>query len=294
MILFTHNDLDAVGCEMCVRSQPFRITKVFHTDYGDFSDKVNQILSEDDTELFIADLSFSDHKSDLLRLCAKFKTVVHADHHAYAFDFFDDMPKNYRGFIDKSVCACKTCYKILRLDNKFLSNLITVIDVYDCWRTDSSMFDKSQNLNEYFKYVGYDTFLNKFSEGIPDDYGAVVNSILKKQQEQIQKLKDDGKVIRCNHGEKITFVFDHDLFNPIMIQEMKEGQNYVVGISNSIIKVRLKDCLDTKYTRKCLCENIVGKLIGHPLAFTYKFDGDIKQECNRIVDQINTTADMPF
>ena len=44
MIVFLHNDLDAIGCEMCIEEMPFNVSKIFYTNYSDFTEKCNQIL----------------------------------------------------------------------------------------------------------------------------------------------------------------------------------------------------------------------------------------------------------
>lgn len=303
MIVFLHNDLDAVGCQMCIEEMPFKITETFYTNYSDFTDKCNQILEyakeHNETELLIADLSFAEHLDELKMLVDTFDSVLHIDHHSYPEHFFQKVigKGRYKCKIDSTKCAAKICYELFKLENKHLKVLIDVIDVYDCWRTESNMFDKSQNLNKYFWEKGWDNF-KQFKNTIPDDYKETIDKILKYEKEGIQKLKDANLIIRSkDNSQKITFILNNEFFNPIMIEEMKQGQNFVVGIYNGIVKFRVrKGALDSS----CL-EDLryltAGKVTGHPLAFTYvigKDNMDTVKEIQRISNIIDKLDTIPF
>lgn len=303
MIVFLHNDLDAVGCQMCIEEMSFKITETFHTNYSDFTDKCNQILEyakeHNETELLIADLSFADHLDELKMLVNTFESVLHIDHHSYPEHFFQKVigKGRYKCKIDSTKCAAKICYDFFKLENKTLKVLIDVIDVYDCWRTESSMFDKSQNLNKYFWEKGWDNF-KQFKNTIPNDYKETIDKILKYEKEGIQKLKDANLIIRSkDNSQKITFILNNEFFNPIMIEEMKQGQNFVVGIHNGIVKFRVRKGALDSLRLEDLRYLTAGKVTGHPLAFTYaigKDNMDTVKEIQRISNIIDKLDIIPF
>lgn len=303
MLVFLHNDLDAVGCQMCIEEMPFKITETFHTNYSDFTDKCNQILEyakeHNETELLIADLSFADHLDELKMLVNTFDSVLHIDHHSYPEHFFQKVigKGRYKCKIDSTKCAAKICYDFFKLENKTLKVLIDVIDVYDCWRTESSMFDKSQNLNKYFWEKGWDNF-KQFKNTIPNDYKETIDKILKYEKEGIQKLKDANLIIRSkDNSQKITFILNNEFFNPIMIEEMKQGQNFVVGIHNGIVKFRVRKGALDSLRLEDLRYLTASKVTGHPLAFTYvigKDNMDTVKEIQRISNIIDKLDTIPF
>lgn len=303
MIVFLHNDLDAIGCEMCIEEMPFKVSKIFYTNYSDFVEKCNQILeytkANNEKELLIADLSFAEHLEELKMLVNTFDSVLHIDHHSYPANFFQKVigKGRYKCKIDSTKCASKICYELFNIENKQLKILIDVIDVYDCWRTESKMFDKSQNLNKYFWERGWDNF-KQFKNKIPDDYNTTITKILNREQEGIKKLKESNLIVRSkDNSQKITFVFNHEFFNPVMIEEMNQGQNFVVGIENGIVKFRIRKGVFDSCTLDDLRLLITGKVTGHLLAFTYVIGRDkmdVVHEIQRISKIIENHDVLPF
>lgn len=304
MIVFLHNDLDAIGCQMCIEEMPFKITETFFTNYSDFTDKVNQIIKyakdNNEKELLIADLSFAEHLDELKMLVNTFESVLHIDHHSYPNHFFQNVigKGRYKCKIDSTKCAAKICYDLFKLENKTLKVLIDVIDVYDCWRTESSMFDKSQNLNKYFWEKGWENF-KIFKTGIPNDYKKTIEEITEKENKGIQKIKDASLLVRSTNN-RITVILTHEFFNPIMIEEMKNGQNFVIGIDHGIVKFRIKKGVLSNNSLEYLRTEVAGKVTGHPLAFTYtigKSEMDVVREIQKINNAIETAfsyEDIPF
>lgn len=302
MIVLLHNDLDAVGCELCIR-QKFAISQCFYTNYSDFVPVVDSLLEYADknheNQLIIADLSFANNMGLLETLCNHFETVLHIDHHSYDKDYFEKLSVRnckYKSVINPAVCASKLCLDTFKINLGFLNNLIKIIDVYDCWRCNSPYFDKAQNLNNYFWEVGYNKFFNEFSQfKIPADYKETVDSILKKQNEKIQLLKDKRLIVRSNNEQNITFVFNFEVFNPVMIQEMKDGQDFVAGIEFNTVRFRVKQNMFLESDLEMLRQRLCGCTTGHLHAFTYKFNTDIHSEVKRIIDIVNDIDfDIPF
>lgn len=292
MIVFLHNDLDAVGCQMCIEEMPFKVTKTFYTNYTDFDDKVKEIIlyakQNQETELVIADLSFAERPDKLIDLVNTFESILHVDHHSYPPHFFDRIrgKGKYRNKIDTTRCACKLCYELFHLEDKTLKVLVDVIDVFDCWRTESKMFDKAQRLNDYLWERGWDAF-KEFKNGVPQDYQETMEKVQKRTQETISKMKKAGYIIRSEKNlNKITFVLSFDCFNAIMIEEMNQGQKFVVAFQNGLVRFRIKKDALPPEVLKDFREAICGKVTGHELAFTYQLKNDIPTEISKIVEVI--------
>lgn len=300
MIVFLHNDLDAVGCEICIRKK-FLIDKVFYTNYADFEDKVNALIAyakeHNDDQLIIADLSFAERQNTLKQICDNFKMVLHIDHHSYPEGFFDFEPKYvYKKIINTAHCAAKLCRMAFKLEDKFLTDLIDIIDIYDCWRDQHKDFDKAQDLNDYFWNVGYEPFMELFKTGYPDDFEKVTKAINIERNKRIEELEKNNLIMRSKGFNKITFVFDFDVFNPVMIKDMRNGQEFVIGIQHNIVKFRINQ--KTPLMKQSLEElrlKVAGKVTGHLYAFTYNFKGETIDEVKRIAKCIQEIGeDIPF
>ena len=300
MIVFLHNDLDAVGCEICIRKK-FLIDKVFYTNYGDFEDKVNALIAyakeHNEDQLIIADLSFAERQDLLIKICETFKMVLHIDHHSYPEGFFNFEPKCvYKKIINTAHCAAKLCRMAFKLEDKFLTDLIDIIDIYDCWRDQHKDFDKAQDLNNYFWNVGYEPFMELFKTGYPENYESVTKSIRDYRNKRIEELEKNNLIMRSKGFNKITFVFDFEVFNDVMINEMKNGQEFVIAIKGNIVKFRINQ--KTPLMKQSLEElrlKVAGKVTGHLYAFTYNFEGETVNEAKRIAKCIQEIGeDIPF
>lgn len=300
MLVFLHNDLDAVGCEIVI-SSVFNPKQYFYTDYNDFEIKANQIIeyakNNNESELLIADLSFSERPQTLELLSKHFKSILHIDHHSYPEGFFENlkMENTYKKIINDKFCASKLCYDFfINNKNDYLDNLINVIDAYDCWKTDSPLFDRGQNLNKYFWELGYENFLN-FKNGIPENYKTVVEELIKKEHETIEKIKSNNLIFKARLMP-ITFILTFECFNPIMLEEFKNDVVFFIGIVDKKVRVRINknSCINNYEIEKIRYE-LADKVTGHPCAFSYKFDGNIIDEVKRITNIIDKNyIDIPF
>jgi len=314
MIHFTHNDMDALGCMLCVNSKyKEKITKVYHTFYGDFEKQVDAIINDPDDIVIITDLSFSERPKCLKDLISKKKFVQLVDHHSYPKEFwveFDELP-NFKRIIDDSVCATLLCYNTFtdHLDEnerKSLKALCNIIDVYDCWRETHDLFTNSQLVNLWFWTKNLDELCaeienNKYK--LPSNTTNEISSLKAEQEEAVKKAYENNQVHKCG---PVTFVFNNDVFNPILIKEMKEGQGLVVcnfQFNNGAFcfKCRVKQGTLSPYCLNKLRLELTGGTSGHPNAFSYIKDFnnsmEITNEYKRIVEvysKIYLEDDIPF
>lgn len=288
LVVFTHNDLDALGCVLNIEYKFPNVPKhYFYTNYADIDKQVQEIVKYKNenacTNIVIADVSFSDAKDSLRVLYNEFNKVTHIDHHMYPDGFWDEFP-NMQVQWDKAFSATVLCEKYLKNENENLSRLSEIIDVYDLWRTQDPKFNLSQHFNEYFWYrvrtsnnpVSIEQLaLEIINKGckLPDDFVPVTQSIQQKYTNAIQDYESRGLIQRA--GE-ITIALVDDWFNHILISEMQKGKNFVIGANSfGIIRVRInQECPYTNEQIDKVRERLTGNSqYGHQHAFTYKIDG---------------------
>lgn len=301
-VVLTHNDLDAVGCLICLKKK-IKIDKLYSTNYGNLERLCNKILNDTLCDnLIIADVSFSQDRDLLIKLCEKFKKVILIDHHLVPDNFFNGI--NAKVFYDVNRCASKICYDIFCKDDKILGQFIDYVNLYDTWQSDDPKFMQAFYINEYL------ISLNKEIDGLADDLINSKYTILKNVKNFKDKYIKDFEVSRenliknglmlRNKELKMTVIFSWDFFNLNLINEFKDGQEIVLGFYKGIVKVRLnKNATYSDDFRLELRKSLVGdQKYGHLNAFTYLNKNlvtteDVIKEVKKICNYIQT-YDIPF
>jgi len=287
LVVLTHNDLDALGSMLNIEYKMSDIQKkYFYTNYANLDKIIDDIelfaKSNECTHILIADVSFGDNKQALRRLYNLGK-CTHIDHHLYPDGFWDEF-RNMKVYYDKTKSATKLCNEFFKNagKNANLDKLTYLIDVYDIWRTKNEHFDLSQDLNEYFwSSVQYGDLLplaNKIISNeykLPNDYLERVNNIKVKRDKDIKSFEDNHFIQRSSD---VAICFISEWFNHVMINEMRNGKNFVIGInSKGIIRVRIRE--EAPYTdvkKNKLRLALTGtETTGHMNAFTYLASGKI-------------------
>jgi len=279
LIVFTHNDLDALGCMLNIEFKwPNINKKYFHTNYANINEIVDDILQHKEqngnTHIIIPDVAFSDKRDALKKLYDAFDHITHIDHHMYPEGFWDEFPK-MKVVYDKSKCATLLCNEYLgnKGMNSNLDKLTFLIDVYDIWQDKSEFFDISQDLNEYFWANGTVNLLDKIVENeykLPKDFMQSVESIRAQYNACIEGFEQRKLIHRA---DEITVAFVDEWFNQILVREMRKGQNFVIGVNSyGIVKVRInQDCPYTEDQLNGIRFDLTGNTnYGHLHAFTYK------------------------
>lgn len=298
LIIFTHNDLDALGSMLNIEYKwPNVRKKYFHTNYANIDEIVDDILQyqarNNNTKIIIPDVSFSDNKHALSKLYNKFEHVTHIDHHMYPDGFWDDFP-NMTVQWDKTKCAAKICNEYLGNagKNANLDKLTFLIDIYDIWQDKSEFFDFAQDLNEYFWANDTVNLLDKIVDNdykLPSNFMECVNSIRDQYNSAIESLEQRNLIHRF--GE-ITVAFVDEWFNQILIRDLRKGQNFVIGVNSfGIVKVRInKDCPYSEDQLNEIRVDLTGNAkYGHLHAFTYKIPN---VSFEHIVDEIKKVTSV--
>lgn len=279
LLIFTHNDLDAMGCMLNIEFKwPTVEKKYFYTNYQNIDQIVDSIIAHAEvhgnTHLLITDVSFADNKSALTRCYDYFDHVTHIDHHLYPEGFWDCYPK-MKVVWDKTKCATLLCNEYFGNVglNSNLDKLSQLIDIYDIWQTNHPAFKNTMDLNEYFwKHDIYDLCqaIVKNDFKLPPNYLETVQHIQNEYNTAIAGY-EENKLIQRNGP--ITICFINDWFNQVLVSEMEKGQDFVIGINAyGIVRVRIRAEADYSVQEKNKLRLLLTgtENIGHMNAFTFK------------------------
>jgi len=302
LIVLTHNDLDALGCMLCIENKfPDTKKKYFHTNYGDLDRVVTEldlyVKENGNVNIIIPDVSFSTNKDALRKIYGMFSGfILHIDHHMYPDGFWDEFPK-MKVVYDKTKCATLLCFETFDIKNQNLQTITKIIDVYDLWQTESPIFNIAQDLNEYF--WNKNRFCDMFSQAIgfidrgyklPRDFDDTVQMIKYKIEQEIAESYQKKLIHRFGD---ISVVFAKEWFNQIMIREMDAGQNFVIGFSSwGLVKIRINQKFSSTEKKNKIREILTGEPdIGHMEAFSYKMKSgksfeNIMKEAEHVVKTI--------
>ncbi len=298
LIVFTHNDLDGLGCMLNIEYKFPNVPKqYFFTNYSDIVEKTDQIIKyiieTGNTHLIAPDISFSDNGRCLYDL-DKIAKVTHIDHHMYPPMFWDEFSDKMKVIYDPEKSAALLCNEYLGNTGKNdkLDRLTQIINIYDLWQKTHPAFDFAQDFNNFFWqhdmiFLCNEIIKNDFK--LPDNFHSVVQQFNKDAEAALQDYEKRNLIHRA---DGITVCFTDGWFNQLLIKEMKAGQKMVVGSTPyGVIRIRIND--DADYTdeqknelRKALTGNMD---YGNMNCFTYKSDyglDNIMKEMERVLHNI--------
>lgn len=311
LIVFTHNDMDALSCMLNLEyNKPYQKKVYYHTNYQNIKEKTYDILQyikqHKNKEIYILDISFSNNKPELLELIKTGAKITFIDHHLYTDGYFEDLEKfqnfTYLHRINYSAGLLTHVYLKNNGKNTNLDKLTKIMDVYDIWKKDSPLFEDAQLLNEYigdcFKSMSLEYLMRIIVDNdydLPSDYEKQLKIILQRIQNTKESL-EKRKLIR--RTPDIMIMFTDDYFNFIIKEEFKAGRQVCLIVNDyGIIRIRVSEnSVLTKESKNYIRARFCGDSnTGHQNAFTYKipnvsFDNiieEIKLLSNIIQQEIN-------
>lgn len=140
-ILFSHNDLDGIACNVVAKFF-FNNVKIVNCNYGDIDDAIyRELWNSKNNNVMISDICYSQKREDITKILANQKLVVIADHHPGSVWTKNVFRKtNVRASGDK--CAAVLLYEILEY-------------IYENPKTQVVNSDKIR-LDYYFDKLKYD------------------------------------------------------------------------------------------------------------------------------------------
>jgi oligoribonuclease NrnB/cAMP/cGMP phosphodiesterase (DHH superfamily) len=288
MILsLSHNDLDAVGCQLCIHEKFSKIQDIsyYNTNYKNLEPLVHDIEDrikahrEDIKLLMITDISFSEVPellNSVKMTCSEHNVpVIYVDHHMYPDGFFDNLETpNFKVHYNKEICGAMGTYKALKLDNVNLLKVIKVIDVFDIWRDESELFSLANDFNNYFWASGRMQIMQKIIDrnyGLPHDFIKVAALYKEQAEEFYQKSLKKGTIFSPSNG--ISCAFLDDYFNYIVDRELQYKKVFICASSFGALRLRFSK---TGYSPDVVLEikerMLNGATRGHLWSFSMQVD----------------------
>lgn len=216
----------------------------------------------------------------------------------YPEGFFEDICKEFDNLtvnVKQDRCATVLTYEEGKLDfndvqkSPFtLEHLVSLINDYDMWKTESIGFDSAFWLNEYFKNelenFEFPEIVKSFEEldltkrlkvkgWTLNYYDSVEQYLMLRTKDTAEKIIANDKLYHVEND--VTFLSTFDCFQHFVYTEMLKGQTIVTGTDaeNTRVKVRIKPNVYTSESLNEFRKALTGfENFGHPLAFSYQGD----------------------
>ena len=284
IISFSHNDLDALGCELCIKEK-FKDHEIqyFNTNYRNLEQKTKEILELEYDFLIISDICFNNNLNELLEL-AKRTNILYIDHHEYSEDFFNKLPNNIKVVYDKNHSAAYLTYDYLKCSD-YLKHLCTIIESFDIWKHDSKYFELGFKMNMYFwSYyfdIGIQDMHNLFYPKLDPNFKIRVQELESKANNFLEQHK---QFIRTNNG--ITFAIIDEYYMNLAEALFKDKDNIILIIITSYGKVmyRINESYPDDKAR-LIKITLLEDVKGHLKAFSVDLKFNNMQECSKFCNE---------
>jgi uncharacterized protein len=267
--LFTHNDLDGIGCEILGRlafGDNIDVTIVKNPQ--DASVKVNEFIAvagyEDFDKIFITDISVSNEVAQRIEEVNEGNWIL-LDHHGTAEYLNEYRWASVRvdGMMGKEA-GTNMFFEFLVMQGFFvkevyrdaLSVLVEKIRRYDCWEWKDRFDDKEAGeLNQLFYLVGKKSFVSKyirkfntlhqfsFSEGswreMFDDSDRTVINLDNSKKEAYIDMKEKQMTIKNILGYKVGVVYSEQYTSELgnVLSERNQELDFIAMIDMGTKKV---------------------------------------------------------
>lgn len=276
--LFTHNDLDGIGCEI-VAKHYFGKDKVDVEvcGYNDVNEKFVAFLDEGGykkyKKVYMTDISIShdlaDRVSELdinnFELYDHHKTALFLNNYSFAevHEMLNDAQKTSGTWL---------FYKIINPVNDGCCNFFNMIRIYDTWEWKEKNIKAPKYLNDLFKFYGREDFVNislcnleKYNENFVYDYIDLILKINKNIEKYCEEKNKKMKVLH-EKGYKIGYVCAENNISELgnYLCENNNIDFAMININNESMSLRTIKDIDLSEIAK---ENGGG---GHPKASGFR------------------------
>jgi oligoribonuclease NrnB/cAMP/cGMP phosphodiesterase (DHH superfamily) len=295
--LFTHTDLDGVGCAILGKLAFGNNIDIEYCNYDEINDKVNKFLDEDYLnydKVYITDISVSENIANKINEIIPDKIQL-LDHHPTAIWL---NKYNWAEVIEKYGIykTCGTQLFFIYLAENNLLNLNYILDVqdfvqvvreYDSWEWKANNNLKPKRWNDLLYIYGRDNFIELIINKIKTkfDFDNTDYLLLKLEQEKIDKYiedKDKKMIVKKIQGYNTGIVFAEQHISELgnKLSELHPELDFIViiNIDKSVSYRTAKDNIN-------LGANIA-KIYGgggHPKAAGSPINDDVK---NKIINLI--------
>lgn len=182
--IFTHTDLDGVGCAILAYLAFGRENvDVEYCNYDDVDEKIESFIEQEELfksyhRVFITDISISRPVANMIDILDRSKRVELFDHHATAYNLNKYDWCDVRVFYDPDNPACKTSGTEMLYDHldqysyfdafnyvtrKNIIRFVEIVRDYDTWRWKEELGDEGiiyKQVNDLFYIYGRDEFID--------------------------------------------------------------------------------------------------------------------------------------
>lgn len=220
--LFTHTDLDGVGCAI-VAYHMLKNVEVEYCDYANINDKVKEFIESgkhsEFNAIFITDISVNNEVADLI------DNINNLDENWYLFDHhttalwlnkydwshvyeYDDISENSKS---SGTSLFAGFLRFLRSTDNPLINFVEKVRRYDTWEWYEKYNDKkAKKLNDLLYILGRERFVERFKKDLSLKFNQTEELLLELEQEKIDeiaKVKQKQLIKRKLSGYNVGIVF---------------------------------------------------------------------------------------
>lgn len=286
--LFTHLDLDGVGCAVLARLTFGKNVEITYCNYDEVDSLVREYISEMNKEhdtCFITDIGIKDDLASMINLEYKnnFKLF---DHHKTALDLnkYDWCTVETENKETGSMTSGTELFSKYLVDHKYLevdvSDFVRIVTDYDTWRwsTLGKEGQVSKDVNDLLYLYGrerFETWCMRCIESgkFPhfDEESSLMLTFNKNEIEKYIKEKDKTIIVNCNREYMYGVVFADKYISELgnELCKLNKELDYIVIVNMSTRSVSyrtIKDNIDVGMIAKGHGGG------GHPKAAGAKFD----------------------
>lgn len=221
--LFTHTDLDGIGCAVVGRIAFGDILDVEYCDYDNVNEKVKAFLESDNSEykdVYITDISVNEEVAEMIERFISSKVLL-LDHHdtakwlnKYDWAFVNDYQDWINGREKSSGTNLFYCYLLQNTcfdGNDDLSDFVELVRQYDTWEWHTKYQNpQAKKLNDLLYIIGRERFTERFIKNSFPGFDSNEWLLLELEQEKIDKYiesKSKQVIEREIYGKKVGVVF---------------------------------------------------------------------------------------
>jgi len=220
--LYTHNDLDGLGCGILAKLAFAEEIEVHYNSVARLNPQVERFLegiknNEDKNDvLWITDLTVNEANSKKINQFVKTGGKAQfLDHHKTALHLNDySWAKVLVSYDDGKLTSATTLFYDYLLENEWikandsLNEFVELIRQYDTWDWEKNELIKAKQLNDLFSLLSLDEFEGRMIERLKGEESFSFNDF----EQQILKMEEEkiNRYIRKKNRELIqTFIKDH-------------------------------------------------------------------------------------
>ncbi|PAE26397.1 oligoribonuclease [Bacillus sp. 7894-2] len=240
--LFTHNDLDGVGCGIVARIAFGKDVEVRYNSVMGLDYQIEKLLENEkniiDDFLMITDLSVNDE--NLIRLDDLAKSggnVRLIDHHKTALHFNDYSWGRVKVQYEdgRLTAATSLLYEYLLKHeliqpSQALDEFVELVRQYDTWEWDQNENIKAKNLNDLFFMISIEEFEEKMTERIKSsntfDFDEFEQKLLEMEEQKIERYvrRKKRELVQTFSGEYCTGIVHAESYHSELGNEL--GKEY--------------------------------------------------------------------